>query len=110
VVVTPSDDGTVMSGRELAVTMGLARKVATVMDFGLWLLAGVAIGMIVMAFLAIGTYQRGYDEGYRLRRPWRAELGARRLAVATASLRETAVSASSLPDPSTVPLPHSAVA
>ena len=46
-------------------------------EFGIWLLAGVAIGMILMAFLAVGTFQRGYEEGYRLRRPWRAELGAR---------------------------------
>jgi hypothetical protein len=66
------------------------------MDFGLWLLAGVAIGMILMAFLAIGTYQRGYEEGFRLRRPWRAELGARRLAIAVMDGRSSALAASSL--------------
>lgn len=63
------------------------------MVFGLWLLAGVAFGMILMAFLALGTYQRGYDEGYFLRRPWRAELGARRKAVIKAHEREMEVSA-----------------
>lgn len=51
------------------------------MDSGSWLIAGVVLGMILMAFLAIGTYQRGYDEGVRMRRPWRAELAARRQAV-----------------------------
>jgi hypothetical protein len=99
-----------MSGDELAVTMVLARKVARLMDSGIWLLAGVAIGMIVMSFLAIGTFQRGYEEGYRLRRPWRVELDARRLALVTASVRETAAVALSRPNPSPVPLPHSAVA
>lgn len=59
------------------------------MDFSLWLLAGVAIGMILMAFLAIGTYQRGYDAGFKLRRPWQAELLLRREAVTAAAIRES---------------------
>ena len=59
------------------------------MDFSLWLLAGVAIGMILMAFLAIGTYQRGYDAGFLLRKPWRTELGLRREAVTVAAIRES---------------------
>ena len=63
-------------------------------DVGYWLLAGVAIGMILMAFLAIGTYQRGYAEGYFLRRPWRAEFEARRSAVIRANARTTAFAAS----------------
>lgn len=63
------------------------------MVFGLWLLAGVALGMILMAFLAIGTYQRGYAEGYFLRRPWRAELGARRLALTDPYVRTVPVAA-----------------
>lgn len=61
------------------------------MDFSLWLLAGVAIGMILMAFLAIGTYQRGYDAGFMLRKPWQTELEARRLAVGTAHGRTIAL-------------------
>lgn len=81
------------------------------MVFGLWLLAGVAIGMIVMAFLAIGTYRRGYDEGYGLRRPWRAELRARRLAVAAAYERGTSVAASSrIPASPPVAVPQRAAA
>ena len=59
------------------------------MDFSLALLAGVAIGMILMAFLAIGTYQRGYDAGFMLRKPWRAELLLRREAVTAAAVRES---------------------
>ena len=59
---------------------------------GLWLLAGVALGMILMAFLAIGTYRRGYDDGFFRRKPWRAELRARREAHIGA--RERAVKAS----------------
>lgn len=51
-------------------------------EYGIWLAAGVVIGMTLMAFLGIGTYDRGYDEGFRLRRPMRAELEARHLAMA----------------------------
>ena len=47
---------------------------------GFWLFSGVAIGMILMAFLAIGSFRRGYERGYSLRRPWHVELGARRTA------------------------------
>jgi hypothetical protein len=74
--------------------------------FGFWLLAGVAIGVILMAFLAIGTYQRGYDEGYFLRRPWRAELRARRLAVVNAHEREAAAASSRMPALSPVAVSH----
>jgi hypothetical protein len=70
--------------------MLLARKAATTMIFGFWLIAGVALGMILMAFLAVGTYQRGYAEGYALRKPWHAELRARRLAITTLYRREPA--------------------
>jgi hypothetical protein len=63
------------------------------MFLGFWLLAGVALGMILMAFLAIGTYERGYSEGYFLRRPWRAELGARRRALTDPYVRKPAVAA-----------------
>jgi len=58
---------------------------------GLFLATGVALGMILMGFLAIGTYERGYKEGFVLRRPWRAELGARREAVIEARRREMRV-------------------
>ena len=57
--------------------------------FGFWLLAGLALGMILMGFLAIGTYQRGYEEGYFRRKPWRGELAARRQALRNVDARET---------------------
>lgn len=59
------------------------------MIFGFWLLAGLALGMILMAFLAIGTYQRGYEAGCVQRRSWRTELEARRTAFANAYDRGT---------------------
>jgi len=81
------------------------------MVFGFWLLAGLALGMILMAFLAIGTYQRGYDDGYRLRRPWRAELAARRGALVSALARGSAVAGwSREPAPAAVAAPPRAVA
>jgi hypothetical protein len=57
--------------------------------FGMWLAAGVLIGMVLMAFLAIGTYQRGYEAGSLLRKPWQVELRARRDADIRAYARET---------------------
>jgi hypothetical protein len=59
--------------------------------FGFWILAGVALGMILMGFLAMGTYQRGFEEGYFRRKPWRGELAARRQAVRNVYARETAL-------------------
>jgi len=91
-----------MFGSRHAATMLLARKVATMIVFGFWLMAGVAIGMILIAFLAIGAYQRGYAEGYSLRKPWRAELGARRSAVINALERGTPVAAAYRMEPSSL--------
>jgi hypothetical protein len=84
-----------MRGGEPRPRWVVARKAATMVLFGFWLLAGLAIGMTLMAFLAMGTYQRGYEEGYFLRRPWRAELEARRLAFGKVDERETRPAASS---------------
>jgi hypothetical protein len=50
------------------------------MTFVLWLMAGMALGMILMGFLAVGMYQRGYEAGSAGRRAWRTELAARRTA------------------------------
>jgi len=83
-----------MPGGRQAATMTAARKAATMMLFGFWLLAGVALGLIVMAFLAIGTYQRGYEAGYVHRKTWRTELDARRTAFANVYDREMARAAS----------------
>ncbi len=54
------------------------------------LLLGVALGMIVVGFLAIGAYERGFDEALERRRAWRAELVARRAVVrrAVADMRK----------------------
>lgn len=41
------------------------------------LLLGVAFGVIIVGFLAIGAYERGFDEALERRRAWRAELVAR---------------------------------
>ena len=56
---------------------------------GMWLLTGVVFGMILMAFLAIGTYQRGYNDGFFLRKPWRVEFSARHQAAIAARKRPT---------------------
>ena len=50
------------------------------MTFIFWLAAGVALGMILMAFLAVGMYQRGYEAGAVGRTAWRTELASRRRA------------------------------
>lgn len=49
----------------------------------LGLVIGVAMGVIVVGFLAIAAYQRGYQDALGRRPEWRAELVARRAAVHT---------------------------
>jgi hypothetical protein len=49
------------------------------MSFFAGLFLGVALAMVVLGFLAIDAYRRGYEEAAAERRVWRAELGARRL-------------------------------
>lgn len=44
------------------------------------LFAGAALGAVVMAFLAIAAYDRGYDDAARRRGEWRIELASRRQA------------------------------
>ena len=68
--------------------------------FGFWLLAGIALGMILMGFLAIGTYQRGYEEGYFRRKPWRGELAARRQGTRNAYARGMTLAPSFMTVPS----------
>ncbi len=41
---------------------------------------GLALGIIVVGFLAVNAFQRGYDEAAFRRRRWRAEIVARRAA------------------------------
>jgi hypothetical protein len=44
--------------------------------------AGVAVGMIVIGFVAVGAWEHGFEEAFRRRKAWRAELVARRTALA----------------------------
>jgi hypothetical protein len=53
--------------------------------FAIGLMAGIALGMIIVGFLAIGAYDRGYGEALERRKAWRTELVAR-TAVGTRSL------------------------
>lgn len=54
------------------------------MTFAAGLIVGLALGLIIIGFLAVAAYQRGYEEAIGKRRTWRAELVARRLAVRAA--------------------------
>jgi hypothetical protein len=51
------------------------------MPFVAGLVLGLALGLIVIGFLAIAAYQRGIEEATGKRKVWRAELVARRAAV-----------------------------
>jgi hypothetical protein len=41
---------------------------------------GVAFGVTVVGFLAVGAYDRGFNEALHRRKAWRAELVARQTA------------------------------
>ena len=45
--------------------------------FAIGLMAGVALGMVIVGFLAIGAYERGFSEALERRKAWRTELVAR---------------------------------
>jgi hypothetical protein len=47
------------------------------MIFVVGLIIGMSLGMLVVGFLAIGAYDRGYEAADAARRTWRAELAAR---------------------------------
>lgn len=47
--------------------------------FALGLMVGVAVGLVVVGFLAIRAYDRGYDEALERRKAWRGELQARQV-------------------------------
>lgn len=42
---------------------------------------GLALGLIIIGFLAVAAYQRGYEDAFGRRKQWRAELVARQAAV-----------------------------
>ena len=48
--------------------------------FVVGLLIGLAFGVIVVGFLAVGAYDRGFNEALHRRKAWRAELVARQAA------------------------------
>ena len=48
--------------------------------FAVGLMLGVALGVIIVGFLAVGAYDRGFNEALHRRRVWRAELVARQAA------------------------------
>lgn len=54
--------------------------------FVIGLVAGISAGVLVVGFLAIGAYNRGYDDALFRRKDWRAELVARQT-VAQKTLR-----------------------
>jgi len=47
--------------------------------FVVGLLIGVAFGLIIVGFLAVGAYERGFNEALERRKAWRAELVARQV-------------------------------
>lgn len=55
------------------------------LTFAAGLLVGLALGLIVIGFLAIAAYRQGYEEATGKRRHWRAELVARQAAVRAAT-------------------------
>lgn len=50
------------------------------MTFAVGLILGLALGLVIVGFLAIAAYERGFDEAAGHRKVWRAELVARRAA------------------------------
>jgi hypothetical protein len=44
------------------------------------LMIGVAFGVLVVGFLAVGAYERGFNEALHKRKAWRTELVARQTA------------------------------
>ncbi len=45
------------------------------------LLLGVGFGVIIVGFLAVGAYERGFNDALERRKAWRTELVARQAAV-----------------------------
>ena len=47
--------------------------------FFVGLVFGIAFGMLVVGFLAVGSYQRGFSQALERRKEWRGELIARQV-------------------------------
>ncbi len=54
--------------------------------FAFGLIVGVALGMVVIGFMAIRAYDRGYDDALERRQAWRTELLARQAVAAQGSV------------------------
>jgi hypothetical protein len=48
--------------------------------FVVGLMVGLAFGVVVVGFLAVGAYERGFREALHRRKAWRTELVARQAA------------------------------
>lgn len=48
--------------------------------FALGMMIGTALGIVVVGFLAVRSYDHGYDEALERRKVWRGELIARQTA------------------------------
>ena len=58
--------------------------------FALGMMVGTALGIVVVGFLAVRSYDHGYTEALERRKAWRGELVARQTVAArthTASLK-----------------------
>lgn len=52
--------------------------------FVMGVIAGISAGVLIVGFLALGAYSRGYDDALFRRKDWRAELVARQAVSARA--------------------------
>ena len=48
--------------------------------FAVGIVIGIAFGVIIVGFLAVGAYDRGFNEALHRKKAWRAELVARQAA------------------------------
>jgi len=60
---------------------GCAERQTGMLIFALGMMVGTALGIIVVGFLAVRSYGRGYDEALERRKAWRGELVARQQVV-----------------------------
>lgn len=63
--------------RRLRPSGGKGRRLVDAFFAGL--VVGIAFGMVVVGFLAVGSYQRGFSQALERRKEWRGELVARQV-------------------------------
>jgi len=70
-------------------TGGSERKFyVDIATFAMGVIAGICAGVLIVGFLALGSYRRGYDDAIFRRKDWRAELVSRQ-AVASRAAQPT---------------------